>query len=67
MSMSAKQGCLTIADLEKDYLIRCLENAVKVNETLAVENSELRCMLGMEPRRERKARFNRDINKLLPN
>lgn len=67
MSMSAKPACLTITDLEKDFLLRCLENAVKVNETLVIENNELRQMLGMEPRRSRSVKFNKDINRLLSN
>ena len=68
MSMSATP-CLTIADMEKDHLLRCLKNAVKASETLAKENKELRKMLGMEPKNTAALRFkyNKDINKLLSN
>ena len=47
MQMSATP-CLTLADTEKDYLLRCLEFAVKANEILSAENRELRERLGMK-------------------
>jgi len=68
MSMSATP-CLTIADMEKDYLLRCLKTAVKVSEILAKENKDLRQMLGMEPSKTSKLRFryDKDINHLPTN
>lgn len=63
MQMS-EAPCLTLADTEKDYLLRCLEYAVRANEILSAENRELRERLGMKQCKCKQPGIDRDM---LPN